>query len=99
MSRIADAKRVFGSAIEDELDTLAADLRALIARTRDAAKDCRGLNDLAASLNGLASTMEHATTQVEDTRAEARRWLGLDREPIHERTNPALLTEIREAAA
>ena len=82
MTRIADAKREFGAAIEAELDDVGTDLRRLIARAREAGKDCRGLNDLAASYNGLASTLEHALTQVEDARNEARICMVLEVPPI-----------------
>lgn len=91
MSRIAEAKRVFAAAIEEELDALAADIRDLVARAREAGKDARGLNDLGASFNGLASTLETAAGQVEDARAEARTWLAVNKEPITERTNAALV--------
>jgi methyl-accepting chemotaxis protein len=82
VSRLNDAKRAFASAIEEELDELLAHIRATAQQSRAASKDMSGLNDLAASFNGIASTLEHAMTQVEDTRAEARKWLGIEREPI-----------------
>lgn len=94
MSRIADAKRTFSVALEEELDDLATDLQSLISRAREAGKDARGLNDLGASFNGLASTLETAISQVEDTRTEVRTWLAVSKEPITERTNPALITEL-----
>jgi hypothetical protein len=95
MSKIAAGKSTLAAAIEDELDALAADIRDLVARAREAGKDARGLNDLGAGFNGLASTLEVAAGQVEDIRTEARAWLGAHKEPITERTNAALLGEIR----
>ena len=99
MSKIAAGKATLGAAIEDELDALAADIRDLVARAREAGKDARGLNDLGAGFNGLGSTMEVAATQVEDIRAETRTWLATNREPITEHTNTALLGEIRGVVA
>jgi len=91
MTLIADAKASFDMAIEAELDEIGADIHRLLARAREAAQDARGLNDLAASFNGVANTLEHATRQAEDARAEVRAWLGVAREPIHEYVSPTVL--------
>lgn len=90
MTLIADAKAAFDQAIESELDDIGAEIHRLAARARDCAHDARGLNDLAASFNGIASTLEHAATQVEDARAECRTWLGVGREPIHQYVSPTV---------
>lgn len=84
MTMIRDAKASFSLAIESELDEIGAEIQRLAARCREAAKDATRLNDLAASFNGIASTVEHAGQQVEDARTEARAWLGVGREPIYE---------------
>ena len=90
MTMIRDAKASFSLAIESELDEIGAELHRLAARCRDAAKDSTKLNDLAASFNGIASTVEHAGQQVEDARNEARAWLGVTREPIHQYVSPTV---------
>ena len=90
MTLIADAKATFDQAIESELDEIGA-------RVREAAQDARGLNDLAASFNGIACTLEHGVVQVEDARAECRAWLGVGREPIHEYVSPTVMP--KEVAA
>ena len=84
MTMIREGKAVFYASIESELDEIGAELHRLAARCREAAKDSTKLNDLAASFNGIASTVEHAGSQVEDARNEARAWLGVTREPIHQ---------------
>lgn len=99
MSRIADAKRHFGDEIEQELDALKQDVADLIRRARDAADDAIGLNKLAQSFNGLASTLDHASTQVDDTRTEVRKWLATHKEPIHEHVSPTALAAVKEARA
>ena len=98
MSRLSDAKRTFAARIEEELDELLAQIRATAHQSRAADKDMAWLNDLATSLNGVASTLEHAITQVEDTRTEARKWLGVDREPITQYVSTTAVP-VREVAA
>ena len=90
MTRIAEAKVPFGNAFEEELDELATDIASLVRRAREAAKDTRRLNDLGASFNGLACTLEIAAAQVEDTRAEVWSWLAVGKEPIVTVVNPEL---------
>jgi multidrug resistance efflux pump len=98
MTMIRDAKCTFNIAIESELDEIGAEIARLAARCREAAKDATRLNDLAASFNGVASTLELAGQQVEDARNEARAWLGVTREPIHQYVSPTV-TFTTEAAA
>jgi hypothetical protein len=92
---IADAKVEFAATIDGELDDLREATVELVRRVREAAQDARGLNDLAASFNGIACTLEHAGVQIEDTRAEARKWLGQEREPIHEYVSPTIVAQVR----
>ena len=98
MSRLTDAKRTFAASIEQELNEIRALIRVAADRSRAAGKDMAGLNDLATSFNGVASTLEHAITQVEDTRSEARKWLGVDREPITQYVSTTAVP-VREVAA
>jgi len=95
MTEIIQAKRAFYKALEAQLATFRKDIEAIAGDLRESAKDTVGLNKLAQNFNGVASTMEHALTQVEETREEARKWLGLDREPITERVNEELVGKLR----
>jgi hypothetical protein len=86
-NRISEAKRAFSEAFDGEIDDIEHDLRDIATRARAAAKVSTGLNQIAQGFNGLASTIETALTQADDVRTEQRKWLGVTREPIHERVS------------
>jgi len=97
MNIIEDGKRALADSIDEELDQIASEAFALIARLRSDAKHLRGLNGLAASFNGIASVMEEAQRQVQEAKAEARTWLAAHKEPITEHTDPELMAEVLAA--
>lgn len=87
MTKIAEAKREFSEEIDAQLDEIGVKLAALIAEAREAAHDCKGLNGLRESFNGLACTLETAESQLGDIRTEQRAWLGASMPEITEYTS------------
>lgn len=99
MGLIGDGKKDLAKTIEQEIAAVTHGAAELGARAKQSADDAQGLNGLASAFNGFSLALEQEIQKLRDAQDATLKKLGIGKEKITERTNPALVAAVQAAAA